>query len=134
MPELSGETERVLRAVLPGPYTLVVPNPAERLPWIAGGRPGTLGVRVAELPALAAALVARVGAVVATSANEPGGASPAAIAEVPPRIRSACGAELDGGQLAGIASTVVDITGSRPIVLREGAGPIDRVQAAARLR
>ena len=46
VPELAGETEALLRALLPGPYTVVVPNPARRLPWLAGGNPEAIGVRV----------------------------------------------------------------------------------------
>jgi len=47
VPELD---ERILRALLPGPYTLVLPNPARRYPWLNGSSPETIGVRV---PALA---------------------------------------------------------------------------------
>ena len=36
--------------LLPGPYTLVVPNPAVRFPWLTGDNPQTIGVRIAELP------------------------------------------------------------------------------------
>lgn len=117
VPEL--DVDRALR----GPYTSILANPAGRLPWLAGDRPGTLGVRVPVLHESVRVVLDVVGAVAATSANEPGAPSAASLDEVPDRIRSGCGAELDAGTLSGIASTVVDFTGAAPVVLRSGAGP-----------
>lgn len=98
---------RVLERYLPGPFTLVV---------------GTVGVRVPELPPSAAAVVRAVGVVAATSANLSGGPDPRRIEDVPEGIRSACGAIVDAGALPGVPSTVVDLTGPEPRVLRQGAG------------
>lgn len=128
VPELDA---RRLAALLPGAFTLVLPNPAGRFPWLTGGVPGPIGVRVPELPAAARALVAQVGVVLATSANDPGGANPASLADVPARIRAGCGAEVDAGTLPGTPSTVLDLTGPKPRVLREGAVPA--AEALARL-
>lgn len=125
VPELPEDAVRVL---LPGAYTLVFPNPARRFPWLAGE---TIGVRVPVLPTLAAAVLAEVGAVMATSANLHGGPDPRTIAEVPEAIRSACGALVDGGELPGVPSTVLDLSGPEPRVLREGAVPAS--EALARL-
>jgi L-threonylcarbamoyladenylate synthase len=121
-----------LDALLPGPYTLVLPNPAARFPWLTGGAPGPIGVRVPELPGPSRAVVVEVGLVLATSANDPGGPNPSTLAAVPARIRAGCGAELDLGPLPGTPSTVLDLTGSEPRVLREGAVPA--AEAIARLR
>jgi len=117
VPELP---EPVVRALLPGAYTLVFPNPGRRFPWLAEE---TIGVRVPLLPSLAAAVVAEVGAVMATSANVHGGVDPRTLADVPDEIRVACGAVVDGGELPGAPSTVLDLTGPEPRVLREGAVP-----------
>ena len=119
VPELD---ERVLRALLPGPYTLVLPNPARRYPWLTGDRE-TIGVRVPELPAVTAVVLDEVGAVLATSANVHGGPDPKRLAEVPDEIRSACGVLVDAGELPGTPSTVLDLTGDEPRILREGAVP-----------
>jgi tRNA threonylcarbamoyl adenosine modification protein (Sua5/YciO/YrdC/YwlC family) len=124
----------LLDALLPGAYTLVLPNPAHRFPWVNGERPETIGVRVAHVPPSAQAVLDAVGIVAATSANEPGEPAAATLAAVPQRIRAACGAELDAGELPGTPSTVVDYTGEEPRILREGAGPIEQALAAARLR
>jgi L-threonylcarbamoyladenylate synthase len=116
VPELDAQ---VLRALLPGPYTLILPNPKRRYPWLAGR--DTIGVRVPELPAPAAAVLDEVGAVLATSANLHGGPNPRRVEEVPEEIRAACAAVIDGGELGGTPSTVLDLTGEEPRVLREGA-------------
>jgi L-threonylcarbamoyladenylate synthase len=118
VPELD---ESVLRALLPGPFTLVLPNPARRCPWLCGPAPERIGVRVPELPPDTRAVVEQLGAVAATSANLHGGADPRRLEDVPGEILVCCGAMLDGGELPGTPSTVVDLTGAEPVVLREGA-------------
>lgn len=134
VPELRGRAGVIARALLPGPYTLVLPNPARRFRWLTGSAKETIGVRVPVLPKVALDVLERVGgAVAATSANLPGGKDPARLEEVPDEIASACGALLDGGELPGVPSTVLDLTGREPHVLREGAGSaqaaLERVEA-----
>lgn len=121
VPELP---EPLLRALLPGAYTLVVANPARRLPWLAGERPEAIGVRVPALAGDAAAVLAAAGAVAATSANLRGGPDPRRLADLAEEIRAGCGALVDGGELPGMPSTVVDLTGAQPRILREGAGDV----------
>lgn len=121
IPELVGWPAEVCRALLPGPFTLVLPNPAGRFPWLTGGTPGPIGVRVPQLPEPSMRTIEAMGAVAATSANDPGGLDPAILDDVPARIREAC-AEIDAGRLPGTASTVLDLTDrDQPRVLREGA-------------
>jgi L-threonylcarbamoyladenylate synthase len=127
IPELP---EQTLRALLPGPYTLILPNPQRRYSWLGGSE--TIGVRVPDLPAPAAKVLQEVGAVLATSANLHGGPDPRRVEDVPEEIRAACGAVVDGGELPGTPSTVLDLTGVEPRVLREGAVPAaDALRAAA---
>ena len=134
IPELNGRPTAIARALFPGPFTLVVPNPAGRFPWLCAGRPQTIGVRVPSLSGPSEAIVARLGVVVATSANLPGGPDPCRLDEVPGEILAGVAAALDGGELPGIPSTVIDVTGHRPVVLREGAGDageaLERIAAA----
>jgi tRNA threonylcarbamoyl adenosine modification protein (Sua5/YciO/YrdC/YwlC family) len=136
VPELRGRGAALVRALLPGPYTLVLPNPARRYPWLNGTSPETIGVRVADLPTPSQHVLDYVGAVAATSANDPGERAAASLADVSRRIREGCGAELDAGELSGEPSTVLDLTGKEPAVLREGAGAVTdalaRVRAALR--
>jgi L-threonylcarbamoyladenylate synthase len=129
VPELRGRAGLIVRELLPGPYTLVLPNPGRRYRWLTGGVPDAIGVRVPELVGDASEVMRRVGAVVATSANLHGQPDPRRLDEVPEEIRAGCGALVDGGELPGRHSTVLDFTGSQPRVLREGAAPADEALA-----
>ena len=122
LPELDGRMLAIARALLPGPYTLVVPDPAGRFAWLTEGRPGSIGVRVPALSGVAAAALDRIGAVVATSANLPGGPDPRTLGEVPAEILAGVAAAVDGGDLPGTPSTVIDLLGDEPVILRAGAG------------
>lgn len=123
VPELHGRSAVIARELLPGSYTLVLPNPGRRFRWLNGLARDTIGVRVPALEGEARAVLERVGAVAATSANLHGGVDPCRLDEVPPEIRDACGAAIDGGELTGKPSTVLDLTGPEPKVVREGAVP-----------
>jgi L-threonylcarbamoyladenylate synthase len=129
IPELRGRTAVVARALLPGPYTLVLPNPARRFRWLAGTTPKAIGIRVPDLPQPARAVLERVGVVAATSANLHGGPEPARVDDIPNEIRDAVSAVVDVGPLPGTPSTVVDLTGREPQVLREGAVAADEARA-----
>jgi L-threonylcarbamoyladenylate synthase len=134
VPELRGRAAVTARALLPGPFTLVLPNPARRFPWLAGSRSDTIGVRVPAVDGVAAAVLDLLGAVAATSANLHGGADPRRVVDVPPEILEAVAVVVDAGALPGSPSTVLDLTGPEPVVLREGAVPaahaLARVTAA----
>ena len=120
--ELAQELPRAPLALLPGPYTLVLPNPEQRFRWLTGSAPETIGVRVPELAGPGAEVLAAVGAVVATSANLHGGPEARTLEDVPAEIRNAA-ALVDGGELPGTPSTVLDLTRAEPRILREGAVP-----------
>ena len=122
VPELR-DSAPIVRALLPGPYTLVLPNPARRFEWLTGSNPSTIGVRVPAAEGPGAAVLAGVGALVATSANMPGGPDPRRLEDVPDELRGAVDAMVDGGELPGTPSTVLDLTGPEPAVVREGAVP-----------
>lgn len=134
VPELRGRSGTAAGALLPGPFTLVLPNPARRFGWLCGDRPDAIGVRVPLLDGPGREVLAAVDAVAATSANLAGGPDPRCLDEVPVEIRSAVSAVVDGGDLPGTPSTVLDLTGDQPVVLREGAVPaaeaLARVAAA----
>jgi len=123
VPELP---EDVLHRLLPGRLTLIFPNPEQRFPLLAGSRPDTIGVRVPELRGSSRRIVTRVGAVAATSANLHGAPDPRRLDEVPEEIRAEA-VLVDGGELPGVSSTVVDLTGPEPRILREGAVPAAEV-------
>jgi L-threonylcarbamoyladenylate synthase len=126
VPELS---VRVLDAMLPGPLTLVVANPARRFPWLTAERPETIGVRVPAVAGSAAEVLQRLGAVAATSANLHGRPDPRRLEDVPPEVLARVSASLDAGDLPGEPSTVIDLTGREPVVLRVGAVPAEAALA-----
>jgi L-threonylcarbamoyladenylate synthase len=135
VPELRGRAGTLVRALLPGPFTLILPNPAERYRWLTGSTPERIGVRVPELTGPGAEVLAQVGAVVATSANLHGEPDPRRLEDVPLEIRAGAAAVVDGGELPGTPSTVLDLTGDEPRVVREGAVPaaeaLERALAAS---
>jgi L-threonylcarbamoyladenylate synthase len=131
VPELAGPPAAIARELLPGPFTLIFPNPARRFRWLTGASPEALGVRVPALTGPSREVLARVGALVATSANRPGERDPRTLNDVPEEIRDAAVA-VDGGPLPGTPSTVIDFTASAPRVLREGA--VSSAEALRRLQ
>jgi L-threonylcarbamoyladenylate synthase len=114
----------IVRSLLPGRLTLIFPNPQRRFPLLSPL--DTIGVRVPELRGATRRIVTRAGAVAATSANLHGGPDPRRLDDVPDSIREEA-VLIDGGELPGTPSTVVDLTGPRPNILREGAVPATEV-------
>lgn len=127
LPELGPRTRVAFELLLPGPLTFVVANPAGRFPLACGSDPSRLGVRVPALAGALAPLTAVARPVLQSSANLHGGPDPRRLADVPAELRAAADVVLDGGELPGIASTVVDLSdldaGGAHRVLREGAVP-----------
>jgi L-threonylcarbamoyladenylate synthase len=123
LPELGERTRGAVERLLPGPYTLVLPNPARRYPLATGPAPERIGLRVPDVPALAGVKWP----VLQSSANPAGGADARRLKDVDPRIRRAVDLQLDGGELPGTPSTVLDLGDFERVgqyrVLREGAVP-----------
>ena len=120
--ELSGQTlpPRLIEHYWPGPLTVVVAR-RPGLEWDLGGDPNTIGIRCPDHP-LVRSLCRRVGPLATTSANRHGEPTPDSAAAVAFALAgSGVALVLDGGLCAGTPSTVVDLTGEQPRVLREGA-------------
>ena len=120
LPELDASTVERCGCVLFGAVTLVVPNPARRFAHLCGATPEQIGVRVPVLLPEIAQLADAVGCMALTSANLRGEEPPARLADVPDELRRLCAVEVDGGELAGMPSSVIDVTGAEPAVLRAG--------------
>jgi len=123
VPELPAAT---VRSLLPGRLTLIFANPERRFPLLSSR--DTIGVRVPTLRGAARRIVTRAGAVAATSANLHGGLDPRTLDDVPEAMRNES-VLVDGGELVGTPSTVVDLSGDEPRILREGAVPAAEVLA-----
>ena len=120
LPELDDASAERCRRVLPGAVTLVVPNAGRRFAHLCGATPEQIGVRVPVLMPDVAQLADAVGGLALTSANLRGGEPPARLADVPDELRRLCAVQIDGGELAGMPSSVIDVTGPEPAVLRRG--------------
>jgi L-threonylcarbamoyladenylate synthase len=123
---LGPRTRDALGALLPGPVTLVVANPERLYPHACRAEPERLGIRLIEGPLAGARC-----AIFQTSANRSGEPAPARFADVDPEIIDAVDLALDGGELTGMPSTVIDLTaiedGGGWSVLRAGALPRERI-------
>ena len=116
-------------ACWPGPLTVVVRRAARVPDAVTGGR-DTVGLRVPDHPVALALLRAFDGGVAAPSANRFGRVSPTTAADVRADLGGDVDLVLDGGPCrVGIESTIVDCTGPRPAILREGGVPRRRVEA-----
>jgi len=125
LPDLGARTRAAFERLLPGSLTLVVANTAGRYPLACGPDSTRIGVRVPALDGALAPLTAVSRPVLQSSANLHGGPDPRRLADIPDEIRAGADLVLDGGELPGIASTVVDLSrydaDGDYTVLREGA-------------
>ncbi|GAC1574052.1 MAG: L-threonylcarbamoyladenylate synthase [Candidatus Dormibacteria bacterium] len=133
IPELGERTREALARLMPGPVSVLLPNPGLRFPLACGSDLLTLGLRVPELPGLAGV----AWPVLQSSANLAGGPEACELAEVPLAIRRAADLVIDGGRLPGTASTVIDLrgyeTGGSWEIVREGLlSEVDTRAALAR--
>ena len=125
LPEITARTRALMARLLPGAVTLLVPS--DRFP-LAGGA-GTLGLRVPDIPPLGSLPVLQ------SSANATGGPDARRLEEVPEAIRDGADLVIDGGELPGTPSTVVDLReyerGGELRIVRAGAVPEAVVRLAA---
>jgi tRNA threonylcarbamoyl adenosine modification protein (Sua5/YciO/YrdC/YwlC family) len=105
LPELGERTREALLRLLPGAVSVLLPNPAARFPLACGDDPSTLGLRVPEVPLLAGVRWP----VLQSSANRAGGPDPRRLEDVPELLRRSADLVIDGGELPGTPSTVVDL-------------------------
>jgi len=131
LPEIGPRTHQVLSALLPGPVLALLPNPAARFPLACGSGIDTLGIRVPLLGPQTSALEAMRWPLLQTSANLSGGPEASRVDEVPAPIREEADLVIDGGELPGVPSTVVDLRSyefeGAWSVLRAGAMAEDEV-------
>jgi L-threonylcarbamoyladenylate synthase len=132
--DLEDAERRVLEALLPGPVTLLLANRAGRFAPACREDLGTLGLRVPRLPENLAALAGVERPLMQTSANLSGEPDARSLAEVPRKLLGGVDEVLDGGELPGVASTVIDLrefgSGGCWYLLREGALPRAAVEKA----
>ena len=122
------DARALMDAFWPGSLTLLL-APQPTLAWdLAGDAP--LAIRMPLHP-VALALLAQSGPLVATTANQPGMPAPVDVDDAVTQLGDAIGLALDAGDLSGnepLPSTVVDVTGDRPRVVRIGAIPVEQLR------
>jgi L-threonylcarbamoyladenylate synthase len=128
--ELGPRTRAALEALLPGPVTLLLPNPAQRFPLACDpldSGSALVGLRVPVFSGSLAELTAVRAPAAQSSANLSGGTDPQRLEDVPLEMREGADLVLDGGELPGTASTVVNLSeyehSGRWRIVREG--PLD---------
>ena len=109
LPDLGPRTRAAVQALLPGGLTLLLPNPARRFALACGPDPDTLGLRVPALTPALQPLGAVTVPLLQSSANLAGGPDARTLDAVPEQIRVGADLVLDGGELPGTPSTVVDL-------------------------
>ncbi len=134
LPELGHEEHTAMEALLPGPVTMLLPNWELRFEAACRNDPATLGLRVPRLPEHLRALEKISMPVMQSSANLSGGPDARVLEDVPKSLREGVDLALDGGELPGTPSTVIDLRGYSGDgswrIVREGAMPAEAVEAA----
>jgi len=117
---VSDETRSLIEAFWPGGLTLVIEH-APSLAWVLGDARGTVAVRMPLHP-VALELLAKTGPMAVSSANRSGQPPATTAQQAYDELGESVEVYLDGGEVPiGQASTIVDLTGPQPLVLREGA-------------
>lgn len=126
--EVGSRAQVLADAFWPGPLTLLMERSSSVSSIVTGGR-STVGLRVPDHPVALELLQSFGGAVAAPSANRFGRVSPTSAEHVSADLGDSVDVILDGGPCrVGVESTIVDLTGDRPTVLRVGGIPIDRLE------
>lgn len=121
MVEWPDAAARLADAFWPGPLTIVVRR---------RGADDTLGLRCPDHP-FVRALAGRVGPLATTSANRHGEPTPSTVTDVLAALHGSVVLAVDGGPCGGVASTVVDVTGPKVVIVRTGPISAEQVEAVA---
>lgn len=122
------EARSLIKAFLPGALTLVLPA-AGSVPDIITAGSKTVAVRIPAHPVPLALIKGLGDPIVGTSANPSGLPSPLTADEVRSQLGDKIDFIIDAGKCpGGKESTIVDVTGEKPVVLREGAIPLEELR------
>lgn len=123
---VSAEARELVQSFWPGGLSLVVEQ-APSLAWDLGDTDGTVMLRMPLHP-VAVEILREVGPMAVSSANVSGGRPAATVAQAREQLGDSVAVYLDGGPADhAVASTIVDLTGENPVVLREGAVSVDEI-------
>ncbi len=116
---------RLLKSATPGPYTFILEATKEVPRRLSHPQRKTIGLRVPEHKALQELLALHNGPLIATTLIPPGETEPMNDAQaIRERFERQVAGVVDAGACPREATTVVDLSGDEPVVVREGAGPL----------
>lgn len=122
--KVSDQAYRIMKRLLPGPYTFILPA-AKEVPKKLWTKRRTVGIRVPEHP-IAQALVREIGnPIISTSVTNRQGSTLFDPAEIQAVMNPHVDLMLGAGYLPGPPSSIIDLSGNEPEVVRAGAGPVD---------
>jgi len=125
--EVTDQAQALIAAWWPGPLTLVM-REAPGIGWDLGDSRGTVAIRMPK-QTFTLALIQRTGPLAVSSANRSGEPTPSEIPDVVSQLGDHVTVFFDAGPAPdGPASSIVDLTGKRPRLLREGAIPADELE------
>ena len=112
---------RIMKRLLPGPYTFILDASSE-VPRMLMPKRKTIGIRIPD-NAIALSIVKELGhPIITTSANFSGEDVISDPFEIERMMGKQLDAVIDGGNLSGDPSTIIDLTGNAPELIRKGAG------------
>jgi tRNA threonylcarbamoyl adenosine modification protein (Sua5/YciO/YrdC/YwlC family) len=117
---------RIMRKHLPGPYTFIL-EATKEVPRIMMSKRRTVGIRVPKNPICLGLVQELMHPIISTSANVNGSSPICDPKEINTKIGRVLDLTIDGGALPNVPSTVIDLTGESPYVIRAGKGPTDWV-------
>jgi len=127
--EVSPTAIRLAKAFWPGPLTLILRKAPHVSDLVTGGQ-DTVGIRIPNHPVVQALLHAFGSGLVGPSANRFGRISPTTAQAVREELDTAVDWVLDGGQCeVGVESTIVDVSGDHPVILRPGMITAKQIEA-----
>jgi tRNA threonylcarbamoyl adenosine modification protein (Sua5/YciO/YrdC/YwlC family) len=128
--DLGPDGQRLIDEFWPGGLTIVC-RAARTLNWDLGDTKGTVAIRMPE-DEIALELLKETGPMAVSSANLTGSDAATTAAAARDQLGESVSVYLDGGERAGgVASTIVDVTGDQPRLLRRGAISVGRLREVA---
>jgi len=126
---VSNSAFKIMKRLIPGPYTFILPAARmKQLPKLLVSKRKTVGIRVPDNPITLALVRGLGGPILSTSVTTAEGDILNDVEEISSLLGNQVDIIIDGGAKTTEPSTVLDLTGDRPVVLRKGSGNLEAVR------
>ena len=126
---VSNSAFKIMKRLIPGPYTFILPAARmKQLPKLLVSKRKTVGIRVPDNPITLALVRGLGGPILSTSVTTAEGDILNDVEEISSLFGNQVDIIIDGGAKTTEPSTVLDLTGDRPVVLRKGSGNLEAVR------